>query len=286
MSEFPRVVKTLRGEDGASFKFLWQIASSVTYESGFYHYDDYDSVCVSSQVGCNVGCLFCVTGRSVNKRNLTPEEIVQQVSSTDELRRSGYPLKVSFQGMGEPLHNYASVVAAIAKLRSEDPRADIIGISTVGFPKLIDRLRTDAPGLKLQISLHAPDDELRHKLIPKSRGVAAEDVLAAAQRYVAETEGKLVFNYLLLDGINDTLSHGRRLAALVRPYLTTAQLKISRYNMDEQIPYQPSDEQTAERFVDLLRTEGIRTYEFRSKGVDIQSGCGQLRGHSAETGVS
>ena len=251
-------------------------SADITYESGFYYYPNYDSVCVSSQAGCNVGCRFCVTGQSINRHNLVPE-ILAQVTAAGPFRRGGYPLKVSFQGMGEPLHNYISVVKAIETLRSGQSLADLVGISTVGFPKLIDRLRFDAPGVKLQIWLHAPDDELRHWLIPQSRGVSTVEVLGAARRYSEDTGAKLVFNYLLLADLNDTPGHAVRLAELVRPYLTTGQLKISRYNVDPTLPYQPSEERAVLQFSEILQAAGVSIYKFRSKGVDISSGCGQLR---------
>ena len=270
------VVATSAGADGASFKFLWRGRPGVSYESGFYLYPAYDSVCVSSQAGCNVGCLFCVTGRSINRYNLAADEIVAQVTATGALRRSGLPLKVSFQGMGEPLHNYASVVAAVRDLRAAG-QADMIGVSTVGFPRLIDRLRTDVPGLKLQISVHAPDDELRHRLIPGSRGTSLAAVLSAAARYGALAQGDVVFNYVLLAGINDSPRQAGRLAELARPYLPAARVKVSRYNHDPELPFAASDDATAAAFVTELRARGVPVYEFRSLGVSIASGCGQLR---------
>jgi len=232
------------------------------------------TVCVSTQVGCPVGCLFCATGHSGYRRNLTPGEIIEQVLLWQSVTHVTH---VVFMGMGEPLLNYAAVLRAVRLLNQEvGIGMRNLTISTVGIVPQIRRLAREQLQLTLAVSLHAPDDALRQRLIPTQHRYSVAELVSACRDYVAATHRRVTFEYVLLAGINDTPRHARSLASLLRGLVCNVNL----------IPYNPAAVEAdfqrpsparISRFRSHLEKAGIAVTQRRERGLDIEAACGQLR---------
>ncbi|MFE2733273.1 radical SAM protein [Streptomyces sp. NPDC059349] len=231
------------------------------------------TVCVSSQAGCNVGCRFCATGLQPMKRNLSAEEIVEQVHHTRRIEERTTPTRVIFAGMGEPLLNPDEVLRAI-DLLERDPDVENVSVSTMGVVPALRRLTREAPPIDLFLSLHATTDEVRTKLIPLNKTYRIADVLSAGAEF-AKTHGRMVdISYLLFDGVNDSDEDADRLAALLDPTLFQVQLLL--WNDVPGLPFSRIDEGVARRFSARLISNGVSTYITPSKARDIDAGCGQM----------
>jgi len=238
------------------------------------------TACVSSQVGCPVGCRFCASGLDGLQGNLTAGQIVEQVFALNvELaKRGGRITHVVFMGMGEPLANYAAVMAAVRTMH--DPRAMGLGarrftISTVGVPSRIRDLAGEGLPLNLAISLHAPDEALRRELIPWARHFPLGEVMDAARHYFQVTGREVTLEYILLAGVNDRPEHARKLAELCRGL--RANVNLIRYNPVPGLAFRRPAAAEAQRFQRALRERGINAHLRRSRGQDIDAACGQLR---------
>ncbi|MBI5240268.1 MAG: 23S rRNA (adenine(2503)-C(2))-methyltransferase RlmN [Elusimicrobia bacterium] len=235
--------------------------------------------CLSSQVGCALGCGFCATGRSGFERDLTAGEMVEQYRA---LRRQAAALgrrvqTAVFMGMGEPLLNLEAVLAAIRRLT--EPSLDVLGcrqimVSTAGIVPGIHALFDSGLPVKLAVSLHAPDDETRARLLPPARRYPLLDILAAAGRFQARNRRTVTVQYCLLKGVNDSPEHARRLAALLRG--RQMHVNLLRYSSTG-APYEASDDAAQERFLAELAARGVVAHARRQRGADIDAACGQLR---------
>jgi 23S rRNA (adenine2503-C2)-methyltransferase len=235
--------------------------------------------CISSQVGCALGCDFCATGRSGLERDLTAGEMIEQYLA---LRREAAALgrrlqTVVFMGMGEPLLNLEAVLAAVRRLT--EPALDVLGcrqimVSTAGIVPGIDALFDSGLPVKLAVSLHAPDDETRGRLMPLAGRYPIADILAAADRFQARNRRTVTVQYLLLKGINDSPEHARRLAELLRG--RQMHVNLLRYSLTG-APYEASDDAARERFLAELAAHGTVAHARRQRGADIDAACGQLR---------
>ena len=244
------------------------------------------TACVSTQAGCAMGCAFCASAIGGLGRSLTAGEIVEQVL---QLQRAGGEAQepelrvthVVFMGMGEPLANYEATVSAVRTLIDPE-RGGLSGrhmtISTVGLPQAIRRLAGEGIPVTLAISLHAPDDELRQRLIPSARGVAIAEILAAGQDYFARTGREFTIEYLLLRRVNDGAEHAVRLAELVRPL--RCNVNLIRYNLVGGLPFHQPDRARTMAFRDRLLAMGINVQVRASRGADARAACGQLRRRS------
>lgn len=236
------------------------------------------TVCVSSQVGCALGCRFCATARLGAGRNLTAEEIVDQVlhAATAAEVEGARVSNVVFMGMGEPLQNLGSVLAAcdaIADPAGLGLSARKLAISTAGWVPGIASLSRHSLPVRLAISLHAADDATRSELMPLNNRWPIESLLAACRRY-CDTTGRRVFvEYLLLDGVNDSPADARRLAGLVRD--GRFHVNLIEYNPTEG-PHRASPPDRRETFVVALERAGVTPSVRRSRGADIDAACGQL----------
>lgn len=269
-----KLAESWSASDGVSAKALWRTSDDLTFETGYFRLPAYDSICVSSQVGCNVGCRFCVTGLKRVARNLDPQEIVDQVLADPfNLFSSGRRLKISYQGMGEPFHNLSNVIASLTSLRKEVPRSEL-GVSTVGFRRHLMELAESVPGVKLQISLHSVDSSTRRALIPKSDRGHIPELLEAASAYADANSRPVVLNYMLLRGVNDSFHDGHSLGSLAREQF---EFKISNYNWSPLLPYLPSPPSSTDEFILGFLSTGASYYGFESLGGDIACGCGHLR---------
>ena len=240
------------------------------------------TVCISSQVGCALDCSFCETGRMGLKRNLSTGEIVDQLILVRENEKQPIT-NVVFMGMGEPLHNYDSVICAADIFHS--PRgfnlaATRITISTVGILPQIQQFINEKQRYKLAISLNAADDEIRTKLMPVNKKWPIADLIRAGKEYSNLKKRKVMFEYVLLKGINDSEDDAQKLAHLLKGI--PCKLNIIPYN-ETNGNYQRSDEKTINRFSEILHNlrNEYRVFIRWSKGQDINAGCGQLAGKHA-----
>ena len=245
--------------------------------------------CISSQVGCAMGCDFCATTQTGFERNLTSGEIVEQfIRLRKEAQAAGRTLRtVVFMGMGEPMLNLRNVLAAIRRMA--DPVLGALGwrqvtISTVGIVPGIDELREADLGVSLAISLHAPDDATRADLLPMGRRFDVRDVLAAADRYQASSGRITTIQYCLLAGVNDSPAQARDLARLLSG--RGMHVNLLRYNPTglslRGRAYEPSSMEQTEAFLAELRAHGAVAHLRRARGPDIDAACGQLRKRERE----
>jgi 23S rRNA (adenine2503-C2)-methyltransferase len=241
---------------------------------------DRRTACVSSQVGCPVGCKFCASGLAGVKGNLTADQIVEQLFALNVvLKPQGQRItNIVFMGMGEPLANYNNVMQAIRILH--DPQCFNIGarkitISTVGVPARMRQLAEEELPLNLAISLHAPNESLRRQLIPWAEHFALEDILEAARYYFDRTGREVTLEYILLAGVNDRAEHARQLAQLCKTL--RANVNLIRYNEVEGLPYGRPKAQDVLTFQGVLRANGVNAHVRKSRGRDIDAACGQLR---------
>lgn len=275
--------------DGTT-KLLLRLADGRTVESVLMpdFRADRAAGCLSSQVGCAMGCDFCATTKSGFERNLTAGEMVEQfLALRREARAAGRRLQtVVFMGMGEPMLNLDAVLTAVRRL-GDNALGGLgwrqITVSTVGIVPGIDALADSGLNVHLAVSLHAPDDETRARLLPMGRRFAIADILAAADRFQARRGRPVTIQYCLLAGVNDSTGHAERLAEVLGP--RRMHVNLLRYNPTglslQGIQYQPSADATAEVFASLLRARGLVAHFRRSRGPEIDAACGQLRRRAA-----
>ena len=237
------------------------------------------TICISTQVGCAMGCVFCASGLEGVARNLTKGEIVEQMLQLARLLPPEERLShIVVMGMGEPLANLDALLPALAEATSPkglgiSPRR--VTISTVGLPKSIVRLAAENQPYHLAISLHAPDDELRNRLVPVNKSIGLDAILEASEEYFRVSGRRLTFEYVLLGGINDGAEHARRLAERLAG--RTALLNVIPYNPVAGLPYLTPTLEAQQRFVSILEQGGIGIKIRRRKGDKIDAACGQLR---------
>ena len=240
------------------------------------------TVCVSSQVGCAMGCTFCATGKMGFHENLTCGQIVDQISYMRRVAHERYGKDISnivFMGMGEPLLNYRALLASLEILTHPDaigfsPRR--ITVSTVGLARRIRDLAHDAPSIRLAVSLHAPFESKRSSIMPINRSVATDlSALESAMRYHTEVTGRrLTFEYCLFRGFNDSAEDARELARLC--HRVQAKVNLIMYNEVPGIEFQRTGERQLNEFMTQLSAHGVTVTVRRSRGADIAAACGQL----------
>lgn len=268
-------------EDGNSAKALIILADGLKIETVLMRHDGRNTVCVSSQVGCPMGCVFCATGRMGFKRNLTVAEIIEQVLLFAQiLKKENQRVdNVVFMGMGEPFMNYDNVAAAV-KLLNDQKGLNIggrhISISTCGVAEGIERLIDEPIQVNLAISLHAPDDILRSKIMPSNIKYPIDKIFTAVLRYVKNTNRRVMFEYIMIAGINDSDAHANELAALIKGRLS---LKLAFVNLICYNPtgkFKPSSPKRVKKFKTILMQSGLETTERYRFGREIEAACGQL----------
>lgn len=273
--------KTQTSKDGQTIKFLWKLPDEKLIESVLIFAPGRQTVCVSSQVGCPARCAFCASGKEGLMRNLSRTEIFEQLYLIDRwLVEQGEGLRVSnivYMGMGEPLENYDEVMASIASL-CDPQKLDFperkITVSTVGVVEGIHRMIEENKKVNLVLSLHAPNQHIRKKIIPYARKYALEDVLEAMRLYASTTKRDITYEYTLLDGINDSEEHALELAALVQKDPCT--VNLIPYNPVEGLNLQRPAGEAIERFREILESKKIVVTWRYTKGKDIAAACGQL----------
>jgi len=241
------------------------------------------TACISSQVGCPVGCKFCASGLGGLDANLSAGRIVEQAWRLGQLPGVGRITNIVFMGMGEPLSNFDAVSRAVRTLAADwgmGIGARRITISTVGLPKYIDRLASelDIP-VTLALSLHAPTDELRRQLIPWSEFTTIADLLGACQRWFVKTGREITLEYTLLRNVNDRPEHAQQLASLARGM--RANVNLIRYNEVDATPFERPLAEDVLEFQRILRARRVNAHIRASRGRDIAAACGQLRHEGA-----
>ncbi len=273
-------VRELSADAGETVKTLYRTADGELVETVLMLYPDRATVCVSCQVGCAVGCAFCATGLNGLTRNLTTGEMVDQVVGAARAARGrGRSLtNVVMMGMGEPLQNYAATMKLVEILH--DPRGLNLGarritISTSGVVPKIEALAEQPLPVNLAVSLHAPNDELRDRLVPLNRRWPVTTLLDACRRYTDQTGRRVSFEYALMAGINDGDDTARELAGRLRGLL--CHVNLIPLNPVDVLPYERPDAASIERFAAILHRAGVPTTVRYSRGLEIDAACGQLR---------
>jgi len=274
--------KVLSSKDGQTLKALFLTKDGFKIESVLMkHGDGRNTVCISSQVGCSAGCQFCATGSAGFKRNLSDWEIVEQVLFfARDLKKNGSRVSnVVFMGMGEPFLNYDNVLSAIKILNDKDGfnlGARHISVSTIGVVEGIKKFTEEDLQVNLAVSLHAPDNVLRSKLIPLNKTYPIEKVLAAVDEYIKKTRRRVMFEYIMIDGVNDGEEQALVLTKLLKKPLYF--LNLISYNATGHCEFKPSRDLKIKKFKEILEKAGIpvtQRYEF---GKEIKGACGQLAG--------
>jgi len=283
----PEIVNEQHASDGV-VKWLLQVGKDNCVETVYIPEDGRGTLCVSSQVGCALDCSFCSTAQQGFNRNLSAAEIIGQVWRANQAlkclpREQRVISNVVLMGMGEPLLNFDNVVTAM-NLMIEDNAYGLskrrVTLSTSGVVPALDRLKA-VSDVSLAVSLHAPDDALRDQLVPINRKYPIRELLAACLRYIdGETKRKVTFEYVMLDGVNDSPAQARALVKLLKGI--PSKVNLIPFNPFPDSGYRVSKTETINRFRDILVRAGLITITRRTRGEDIDAACGQLAGKVAD----
>ena len=259
---------------------LLKMKEGQTDEDGNVISEDRYTVCVSCQVGCKVGCSFCLTAKGGFVRNLTPSEIVAQVWMMKKVKNFNptKALNVVYMGMGEPLDNYDNMVKAIKIISNEhclhiSPRRQTL--STSGIAPKIEKLAKENLGINLAISLHAVDDKLREELIPMNKAYNIKSVIEAVKKFPVDRRKKVLFEYLVIADVNDDEKSANKLVKLLNGI--KAKVNLIYFNPYPGTNYKRPTPEKMEKFKELLNKKGVICTIRESKGIDISAACGQLR---------
>jgi 23S rRNA (adenine2503-C2)-methyltransferase len=268
--------KQVSALDG-TVKFLWQLADGESVETVLMRYKHGNTVCISSQVGCRMGCAFCASTIGGKVRDLRASEILDEVIRTG-LEAEAEISNIVLMGIGEPLDNFDNVIRFL-RLVNHPEGANIgmrhISLSTCGVVPGIDKLAELNLQLTLSVSLHAPDDETRSQLMPVNRAYGVEELYKACERYFKKTGRRISFEYAMVRDVNDTPYHAQLLAKRVRSM--GAHVNLIRLNYVSERGLQPSTEERVKEFSKSLSDSGVTVTVRRRLGSDIDAACGQLR---------
>jgi 23S rRNA (adenine2503-C2)-methyltransferase len=276
-------VRYLDSSDGKTRKTLFRLSSGQLIEAVLMRYDRRRTLCISTQAGCAMGCVFCATGQMGYKKNLSSGEIVAQVMYYARmLRDEGESVtNIVVMGMGEPFHNYENTLKAVDRLNDSEGYnfgARRFTISTVGLVPMIRRFADEQRQINLAISLHAADDTLRLSMLPINRKYPIDDLLNACRYYVEKTGRRITFEWALIEGVNDTPAQAQMLARRLRGLL--CHVNAIPLNPTKGFSGKATTHERGEQFKAVLEAAGIRCTIRVRRGIDIQAGCGQLAGSS------
>lgn len=273
----PKVLSKQVSKIDGTIKYLWELYDGNAVETVVMSYEHGNTVCVSSQVGCRQGCAFCASTIGGLVRCLEPSEILDEVlfSQID----SGKPISnIVLMGIGEPLDNFDNVVKFL-KLVNHPDGMNIgmrhISLSTCGITEKFDKLAELNLQLTLAVSLHAPDDETRTKIMPANRGRGVDELMASCKRYYEKTGRRISFEYAMIDGVNDTEYHAHLLAKRAKD--VCAHVNLIPLNHVEESKYGPSTPGHMKAFIKILEDAGVNVTIRRKLGGDVDASCGQLR---------
>lgn len=271
----PQVARKQVSKLDGTIKYLWELSDGNCVESVLMRYQHGNTVCISCQVGCRMGCAFCASTLGGKVRNLTPAEMLDQVLFTQI--DSGHTISnIVLMGIGEPLDNFDTVLRFLSLVNSPDGLnigMRHISLSTCGLVEKIDKLAEHQLQLTLSVSLHAPDDETRSKLMPVNRSVGVEKLFDTCRRYFEKTGRRISYEYAMIDGVNDSDAQADQLARLLKG--TLGHVNLIPLNDVEESPLKPSRRVAA--FQKRLERQGVTVTVRRKLGSDIDASCGQLR---------
>lgn len=281
----PKLETKQTSQTDGTIKYLWQLADGNCVETVLMGHHHGNTVCISSQVGCRMGCSFCASAIGGLVRNLEPSELLAQVLFTE--KDSGRAISnIVLMGIGEPLDNFEHVLRFL-KLVNHPDGLHIgmrhITLSTCGFVEKIDKLGTYQLQLTLSVSLHAPDDETRSRLMPINRQGGVAELLAACKRYFDQTGRRVSFEYAMIDGVNDSAAQAELLAELIGP--VGGHVNLIPLNPVRERELTPSGPDAIVQFTSILRKNGVNVTVRRSLGGDIDASCGQLRRRREKEGT-
>jgi 23S rRNA (adenine2503-C2)-methyltransferase len=278
-----KVDKMQRSEDG-TIKNAVMLHDGLVVESVLIPTEKRITACVSSQVGCSLACAFCATARLKRQRNLSADEIYDQVVAIKEQSELffGRPLtNIVFMGMGEPLLNYSNVIAAIEKITDQKGLGMAmrrITVSTVGVAKMIKKMADDNVKFNLAVSLHAALNETRSSIMPINDTNPLEELADALKYWYHKTKSKITYEYVVWKGINDKEEHAKALLKFCK--IAPSKVNLIEYNPIDDGKFQQASEDTLNMYMDLLEKNGITTRIRKSRGKDIDAACGQLANKS------
>ena len=278
----PQVVRKQESQLDGTIKYLWRLADGNCVETVLMRYRYGNTVCISTEVGCRMGCAFCASTLGGLVRTLEPHEMLDQVLFTQV--DSGLPVShIVLMGIGEPLDNFDNVLRFLELVNSEEGMnisMRHISLSTCGLVPKIDELAAQKLQISLAISLHGPNNEKRSKVMPVNKAYPIEELLAACRRYYDITGRRIHFEYAMIDGLNDTEDDARELLRRLKGL--GAHVNLIPLTHVEESPLKPSSKKAVARFQQILEEGGITATVRRTLGGDIDASCGQLRRKQAK----
>ena len=271
----PKVARKQVSAIDGTIKYLWELADGNCIETVLMRYQHGNTVCVSSQVGCRMGCAFCASTLAGRVRDLTPAEMVDQVLFT-QLDSGAHISNIVLMGIGEPLDNFDTVMRFLTLVNHPDGLnigMRHISLSTCGLTEKIDKLAQLGLQLTLSVSLHAPDDETRSKIMPINRSVGVDKLMETCRRYFKTTGRRISYEYAMIDGVNDSDHQADLLAGLLKGL--PGHVNLIPLNDVEESPLKPS--RRVAQFQKRLENQGVTVTVRRRLGSDIDASCGQLR---------
>ena len=273
----PQVVRKQESQRDGTIKYLWQLSDGNCVETVLMRYHYGNTVCISTEVGCRMGCAFCASTLGGLVRKLEPFEMLDQVLFTQ--LDSGLPVShIVLMGIGEPLDNLDNVLRFLELVNSPDGMnisMRHISLSTCGLVPKIDELATHKLQISLAISLHGPNDEIRDRIMPVNKAYPIEVLLEACRRYYAATSRRIHFEYAMIDGLNDSVECAKELLRRLKGL--PAHVNLIPLNHVEESPLKPSSRAAVQRFQQTLEDGGVTATVRRTLGGDIDASCGQLR---------
>lgn len=274
----PKVVVAQESKDDGTRKCLYEFADGARVESVFMKYSYGNSICISSQVGCRMGCKFCASTLNGLERNLTAGEMLAEVLQM--LNVTGEDIgHIVIMGIGESLDNYDNL-SKFLRLIHDEQGYNLgyrnITISTCGLVPMIDRFGDEFPQVNLAVSLHAPNDEIRRRTMPIANKYSYDELIACCKRYTEKTGRRITFEYTLIDGVNDSVANAEELAGYLKGWLT--HVNLIPLNKVREREFETSRKDNIARFMQTLERRGVAVTVRRTLGSDIDAACGQLRG--------
>ena len=273
----PVAVRRQESQRDGTIKYLWRLSDGNCVETVLMRYHYGNTVCISTEVGCPMGCAFCASTLGGLVRRLEPHEMLDQVLFTQI--DSGLPVShIVLMGIGEPLDNFDNVMRFLELVNSEEGMnisMRHISLSTCGLVPKIDELAKRKLQISLAISLHGPNDEIRDRIMPVNKAYPIEELLAACRRYYEATSRRIHFEYAMIDGVNDREVHAKELLRRLKGL--PAHINLIPLNHVEESPLKPSSRQAVARFQQILNDGGLTATVRRTLGGDIDASCGQLR---------
>ena len=273
----PEVVRKQQSQKDGTIKYLWRLSDGNCVETVLMRYHYGNTVCISTEVGCRMGCAFCASTLGGLVRRLEPFEMLDQVLFTQV--DSGLPVShIVLMGIGEPLDNFDNVMRFLELVNSPEGMnisMRHISLSTCGLVPMIDRLAEKKLQLTLSVSLHAPNDEIRNQIMPVNKAYPTQELLDACRRYYQATSRRISFEYAMINGVNDTPEAAKELLRRLKGL--PAHFNLIPLNHVEESPLKPSTKKAVAQFQKMLEDGGVPATVRRTLGGDIDASCGQLR---------